>query len=214
MVKKPGQRRFLLKSGYTNEQLNHMTPYEAHTIISETEKANREKREALAKKEEAAMKKLEREDRIKEMASDMDYGCTKHDLWPDDAKEIAKALVILGYQKVKEDEVVIPKTEYERLMSINLPEIPVLTQDHLNYITLLENMEKALKKCLKAANDEIDQRIYWWESCRKETTYGLLKRLYNKFVKNACVGDYYTESDIEKELLEIAKECDIQWKLN
>ena len=121
--------------------------------------------------------------------------------------------VINGFSK-DDTAVVIPKAEYERLMNINPPEIPVLTQDHLNYITQLENREKALEKCLKAANDEIDQRMYWWESCRKETTYGLLKRLYNNFVKNACVGDCYTESDIEKELLEIAKECDIQWKLS
>jgi hypothetical protein len=216
MVKKVGQRRFLLKCGYTNEQLDHMTPHEAHTIISETEKANRELRKAQAKKEKAAREKLERENHIREMASDMDYGCTKHDLWPDDAKEIAKALTILGYQKVKENEVVIPKTEYERLMSINPPVIPVLTQDHLNYITLLENREKALEKCLKAANTELDQRMHWWESCKKETTYGLLKRLYDKFVKYACVGDYYTESDIEKELQEIAKETGVKlpWKIN
>lgn len=36
---------------------------------------------------------------IEEMASDMNYGCVKHDLWPDDAKEIAKALFILDYRK-------------------------------------------------------------------------------------------------------------------
>ena len=54
-------------------------------------------------------------EKINEMASDMDYGCTKHDLWPDDAKEIAKALIILGYQKVKEDEMVVSKKEYEEL---------------------------------------------------------------------------------------------------
>ena len=45
MVKKVGQRKFLLKCGYTDEQLNHMTPHEAHNIISEIEKANRAKRE-------------------------------------------------------------------------------------------------------------------------------------------------------------------------
>jgi hypothetical protein len=58
--------------------------------------------------------------------------------------------------------------------------------------------------------------MHWWESCKKETTYGLLKRLYDKFVKYACVGDYYTESDIEKELQEIAKETGVKlpWKIN
>ena len=44
---------------------------------------------------------------IEEMASDMNYGCVKHDLWPDDAKEIAKALVILGYRKMPEGAIVI-----------------------------------------------------------------------------------------------------------
>ena len=46
----------------------------------------------------------DKEKQIKEMASDMDYGCTKHDLWPDDAKEIAKALYLLGYRKIPEDK--------------------------------------------------------------------------------------------------------------
>lgn len=52
---------------------------------------------------------------IDEMASDMDYGCVKHDLWPEDAKEIAKALIILGYQKVGVDSIVISRQEYELL---------------------------------------------------------------------------------------------------
>ena len=52
---------------------------------------------------------------INEMASDMDYGCVKHDLWPEDAKEIAKALILLGYQKVGADDIVISKQEYEIL---------------------------------------------------------------------------------------------------
>lgn len=59
-------------------------------------------------------------EKIFEMASDMDYGCTKHDLWPEDAKEIAKALTILGYQKINEDDIIISKKEYERLHSIEI----------------------------------------------------------------------------------------------
>ena len=38
-------------------------------------------------------------ERIVEMASDMDYACTKKDLYPDDAKEISKVLLKLGYHK-------------------------------------------------------------------------------------------------------------------
>ena len=43
---------------------------------------------------------MDRQERIRELASDMDYGCTKRDLYPDDAKEIAKVLDILGYRKI------------------------------------------------------------------------------------------------------------------
>lgn len=43
---------------------------------------------------------MNKEDRINQLALDMDYGCTKRDLYPDDAKEIAKALDILGYRRV------------------------------------------------------------------------------------------------------------------
>ena len=43
---------------------------------------------------------MNKEERIRRLASDMDYGCTKRDLYPDDAKEIAKALDILGYRKI------------------------------------------------------------------------------------------------------------------
>lgn len=43
---------------------------------------------------------MDKEQRIRELALDMDFGCTKRDLYPDDAKEIAKALDILGYRKI------------------------------------------------------------------------------------------------------------------
>ena len=43
---------------------------------------------------------MDKEERVRRLASDMDYGCTKRDLYPDDAKEIAKALDILGYRKI------------------------------------------------------------------------------------------------------------------
>lgn len=46
MVTKVGQRKFLLKTGYTNDQLDKMSPGTAHNLISELEKANRARREA------------------------------------------------------------------------------------------------------------------------------------------------------------------------
>lgn len=55
---------------------------------------------------------------IEEMARDMDYGCIKRDLYPDDAKEIAKALYLLGYRKIPEGGVVLTRKEYERLCDL------------------------------------------------------------------------------------------------
>lgn len=50
---------------------------------------------------------------IEEMARDMDYGCVKRDLYPDDAKEIAKALYLLGYRKIPEGAVVLTMEEFQ-----------------------------------------------------------------------------------------------------
>lgn len=59
MVKKAGQRRFLLKCGYTNEQLDRMTPGTAHNIISEIEKANCARRDAEQRAKQEAAEKAE-----------------------------------------------------------------------------------------------------------------------------------------------------------
>lgn len=45
MVEKVGQRKFLLKEGYTEEQLDKMSPSQAHSIISKIEKENEIKRQ-------------------------------------------------------------------------------------------------------------------------------------------------------------------------
>ena len=47
---KLGQRKFLLREGYSNERLDRMTPGTARCIIGSIEKKNQAKREA-AKKE-------------------------------------------------------------------------------------------------------------------------------------------------------------------
>lgn len=54
----------------------------------------------------------DQENQIEEMASDMDYACTKRDLYPSDAKEIAKALYLLNYRKIDKDSVVLSGEEY------------------------------------------------------------------------------------------------------
>ena len=156
MVKKAGQRRFLLKCGYTNEQLDHMAPHEAHTIISETEKANREKREA----------------QVKEMTSDMDYGCTKHDLWPEDAREIARVLTTLGYRKLGENEMIITKKEYE------------------DYQDLLKNFDNYLFEYRKFA-----------AGCIKDSRKDIVEKYHdavkNLFDRKACCG-YIEDRPVEE----------------
>lgn len=52
---------------------------------------------------------------IQEMASDMTYASVEHDLWPDDAREIAKTLIILGYGKLPDqDEVQFAREQMAR----------------------------------------------------------------------------------------------------
>ena len=58
---------------------------------------------------------MSKEQQIREIASDMDYASIEHDLYPSDAKEIAKTLYLLGYRKVCDDEIVIKKSESEEL---------------------------------------------------------------------------------------------------
>lgn len=61
---------------------------------------------------------MDKQKQINEMASDMDYACVKHDLWPDDAKEIAKVLAALGYRKITEGAVVVSRAEYNDLKGL------------------------------------------------------------------------------------------------
>ena len=66
---------------------------------------------------------MDKEERIRQLASDMYYGCTKRDLYPDDAKEIAKALDILGYRKIvwhKVAEGDLPKNSKHRILTVDI----------------------------------------------------------------------------------------------
>lgn len=56
-------------------------------------------------------------EQIKEMASDIQYAYTQHDLYPEDAKSIANALYLLGYCKADENEVVLEQEDYDDLVS-------------------------------------------------------------------------------------------------
>lgn len=103
----------------------------------------------------------EKEKIIEEMASDMNYGCVKHDLWPSDAKEIAKALYILGYRKITEP--------------IKLTTIGYGKENGCYYADII------------ATGQELAQRIYFQasyferEEIRKETAKEIFETLYEKF---------------------------------
>ena len=135
---------------------------------------------------------MENKKMINEMASDMDYGCVKHDLWPEDAKEIAKALTILGYQKVGEDEVIISKEEYGRLHSIEIafeefakPDGILISKEEYDCLKKIEKAydpfwfcsfggcEGACKEC----KDTCEMSIFVKER----------KKFYDKFNENICI---------------------------
>ena len=113
MVTKVGQRKFLLKTGYTNDQLDKMSPGTAHNIISELEKANRAKREAEqrakqeseSKSEIAILKealeyftgmygfKLERND----YDGEIEYSCNGYVITEDEYKTLSKAKNMINF---------------------------------------------------------------------------------------------------------------------
>lgn len=103
---------------------------------------------------------------IEEMASDMDYGCAKRDLYPDDAKEIAKVLYLLGYQKIDKDkQVVLTKEEYEQLKQ-----------------TIISQSEESTKLCTHLTQKIIDTR--------KETAREILQE-FKKWAK-----EYYSKDTV------------------
>lgn len=88
---------------------------------------------------------------IRTMANDMDYACTKHDLWPEDAKEIAKVLHTLGYRKCCSNDYIreIRKetaADWYKIIIGRLQELwkgQVLTTN--NYNALVDYFNKVLK---------------------------------------------------------------------
>lgn len=129
---------------------------------------------------------MDKEKQIKEMASDMDYACTKRDLYPIDAKEIAKALYILGYRKINENEVVISKEEYEKLKHFEkrVRSGVCLTQ------------KEWFDFCNEDSNRRTCLRIEEREQARKETAEKIFKKL--KVELKGYIGINYLE-DLAKE---------------
>ena len=113
---------------------------------------------------------------IKEMASDIDYATVKHDLWPDDTKEIAKTLIMLGYRKIPEDSVVLEKEEYEEykkvadgkaIMVENITDLNRLAQFPIEY-------DGKMFEAIDDFGNYID------EQARKETAKQILNKQYQE----------------------------------
>lgn len=152
---------------------------------------------------------------IQEMASDMNYATVKHDLWPDDAKEIARVLVILGYCKIPEGSVVLSKEEYEKYKKQDL-----FMKDY----TIVEVLEKECDKTRKDTAKEFADIVYktltnervwkakhtWWlqnGECfeLKDLLKQILKQQFN-------VGSERGKPIENKEMLQCCKDCSYQCK--
>ena len=113
---------------------------------------------------------------IEEMASDMNYGCVKHDLWSDDAKEIAKALVILGYRKIPEGSVVLDRQEHQRYCAYKIiePQIRGCLDRELKLEKQIAELEEQRDRQAYIAEDLIQEKHRWTEQARKETAKEIL----------------------------------------
>lgn len=160
---------------------------------------------------------------IEEMASDMDYGCTKRDLYPSDAKEIAKALYLLSYRKLPKNSVVLSREEYEKLRSLydceqgsymtsNIGDLPLTVEGlrkAVDEITRLNRVEAELQELnIKYYNEAKDLRREL-KQARKETvekiTKGVKKRTVNWMGK---IGFFLTYEELDK----LVKSLDIEIK--
>ena len=105
------------------------------------------------------MKELQdglKQKQIEEMARDMDYGCVKRDLYPDDAKEIAKALYLLGYRKIPENAVVMTREDLNEL------EYKAYARGVNSFNTLHEKqLEKTRKGTAEKFADRVKMAFYY-----------------------------------------------------
>ena len=125
---------------------------------------------------------------IEEMASDMDYGCTKRDLYPDDAKEIAKALYLLGYQKINKDkQVVLTREEYERLkleLAIEKKRADEsYTQKEVEKIIASKERIKSKETAEKILNELLDFVNGWFEGVENNDFCVEFNRISKDFAK-------------------------------
>lgn len=120
---------------------------------------------------------------IEEMARDMDYGCVKRDLYPDDAKEIAKALYLLGYRKIHDGAVVLTREEYETYTFIKRK---WGNQDAIKWSELVDGLYEFAREFSKETVREILQKV---------RSYTLDKEVGMKYLLGKLEKEYGVENN-------------------
>lgn len=133
---------------------------------------------------------------IEEMARDMDYGCVKRDLYPDDAKEIAKALYLLGYRKIPENAVVLTREEYERQQKNNedfdkfARSIIDIRMQNGNKIATFKDLQDYIELQVKQGNKETARKLL-----QKIRSYTLDKEVGMKYLLGKLEKEYGVENN-------------------
>lgn len=130
-------------------------------------------------------KATHRETIIREIASDMYYGCTKRDLYPKDAKAIAEALYLLNYRKIPEGSVVLSEGEYSDIIE---DEVKTLKRDIAEYwacsdidVVAQEFHKDGYRKLDDHAIITLRKAKGLEEKIRKETTKEILTELFKQY---------------------------------
>lgn len=134
---------------------------------------------------------------IQEMASDMNYATVKHDLWPDDAKEIAKTLILLGYGKLPEG------------VTLSSKQCAEIVQDNYNIgyeRGKTEMAEKIIKLVYSTLTDEEVWSKWkkWWlrnGECEE------LKKLLYELVNQCYIETHGEVKKKNKEMLQCCRDC-------
>lgn len=177
MVKKLGQRKFLLKAGYTEEELDRMSSSKTHSLISDMETTSRKRRE-----KEACISQLKDCD---EMTKEIFNTCAWRFGNPYDHieifKDIAEDLTNLGYRKFQENLVILNQEEYEGLK---------------NQITELEEQRD---RQAYIAEDLIQDKHRWTEQARKEAATKFTGRMIKLMYEAGDFTLYYKVKEAAKE---------------
>ena len=121
--------------------------------------------------------------------------------------EIAEELLKYYQPKIDKDSVVLSREEYEKLLAR-----PLETMGDF-VISKIKNKDYELVK--KENYDKLCHLAYFgyddvYEKGSKETAREILKEFYKQFVVYTCVGDYYTETEINNTIQELAKQYGVE----